>query len=320
MAVPALQFYWLTGGFFLGMFFMYNLMPFRTNVQKAHGRHHARADTNPILKFGNPGPVADLLERTAYTASFNRKDRIPHWVGEHLTAQGIIKGDGVTRDSSSFVGDPAIPALFRITTKDYTYSGYDRGHMAPAGDAGATQAGLDQTFLLTNIAPQVGVGFNRQYWAYLETFVRDLTKNYTDVYVYTGPLFLPTVDNAAGTTGSSAEYAFAGAKVTFGDEGIQKRATSNSNKYTMTYKVIGDTTANVAVPTHFFKIVLSVKDGKYTLGAFVLPNQAIDNSVPLTSFQVDLQAIEKASGLLFFDTLDRSTFLKLCDAVSCVVK
>lgn len=258
-----------------------------------------------------------MLERTAYTASFNRKDRIPHWVGEHLTAAGIIKGDGVTRDSSSFVGDPAIPALFRITTKDYTYSGYDRGHMAPAGDAGATQAGLDQTFLLSNIAPQVGVGFNRQYWAYLETFCRELTKNYTDVYVYTGPLFLPTVDSNNATT---TEFAFASAKIEFGDNGIKARATSNSNKYTMTYKVIGDTTANVAVPTHFFKIVLSVKEGKYTLGAFVLPNQAIDNSVPLTNFQVDLQAIEKASGLLFFDALDRSTFLKLCDAVSCVVK
>lgn len=63
MAIPTLQFYWLTGGFFLGMFFMYNLMPFRTNVQKAHGRLHARADTNEILKFGNPGKVLKVFIR-----------------------------------------------------------------------------------------------------------------------------------------------------------------------------------------------------------------------------------------------------------------
>lgn len=258
-----------------------------------------------------------MLERTAYTVSYNRKDRIPHWVGEHLTAAGIVKGDGVTRDGSSFVDDPAIPALFRAYTKDYTYSGYDRGHMAPAGDAGATQAGLDQTFLISNIAPQVGVGFNRQYWAYLEAFCRDLTQNYTDVFVYTGPLFLPTVDSNATTTA----FAFADVKVEFGEQGIKATTTekSNSNKYTMQYKVIGDTTANVAVPTHFFKIVLLIKDSKYTLGAFVLPNQVIANSVPLSNFQVNLQAIEKASGLLFFQTLDRTTFLNLCDIVSCVV-
>lgn len=52
--------------------------------------------------------------------------------------------------------------MFRAYPNDYTNSGYDRGHMAPAGDAVASQAGMDETFLLTNIAPQIGPGFNRQ--------------------------------------------------------------------------------------------------------------------------------------------------------------
>ncbi|GAA5812788.1 hypothetical protein MFLAVUS_006246 [Mucor flavus] len=309
MGLPTLQISWLTGGFFLGMFFMYNLIPVRNHVQTRH--LHSRAEENSILKFGNPGPVVDLFERTAYTASYNRKDRIPHWVGEHLTEQGIIKGEGVSRDKSTFKDDKDLPALFRAYTKDYTLSGYDRGHMAPAADASATQEGLDQTFLLSNIAPQVGAGFNRQYWAYLEAFCRDMTKNYTDVFVYSGPLFLPQLVTSNG---------LANATIEFTKEGVIKTTKSNQSKYRIEYNVIGDTSPNVAVPTHFFKVLLLVKDNQYTMGAFVLPNQVIANQTPLSQFQVDLQAVEKASGLLFFEKLDRKTFLNLCDMVSCIVK
>lgn len=44
---------------------------------------------------------------------------------------------------------------------------------------------MDETFYLSNIAPQVGDGFNRHYWAYLEDFCRRLTSNFEDVYVFT---------------------------------------------------------------------------------------------------------------------------------------
>ena len=50
---------------------------------------------------------------------------------------------------------------------------------------------MDDTFYLTNMSPQVGAGFNRNYWARLEQFVRRLTAVYKDVYVLTGPLWLP---------------------------------------------------------------------------------------------------------------------------------
>lgn len=50
---------------------------------------------------------------------------------------------------------------------------------------------MDQTFLLSNIAPQVGEGFNRNYWAHTEDFVRKLTGKFDDVWVFTVPLYLP---------------------------------------------------------------------------------------------------------------------------------
>jgi endonuclease G, mitochondrial len=125
----------------------------------------------------------------------------------------LTTGEGVNRNKSSFREDPDIPLMFRALLKDYVRSGYDRGHQAPAADATYTQIAMDETFLLSNMAPQVGVGFNRgckctfigcsiygyiliilfnrEDWAYLEEFVRSLVEIYPDVWVWTGELFLP---------------------------------------------------------------------------------------------------------------------------------
>ncbi|KAI8143951.1 hypothetical protein BJV82DRAFT_609999 [Fennellomyces sp. T-0311] len=260
------------------------------------------ADAGGVLKFGNPGPVHDLLERQQYVASYDRRNRIAHWVGEHLTEESLKAGENVDRDKSSFKEDGSIPTMFRALLKDYTGSGYDRGHMAPAADALASQDAMDETFLLTNMAPQVGIGFNRHYWAYLEGFVRDLTKNYTDVYVYTGPLFIPK------RISSDNEYF-----------DIEQDDVSASSKptYHIEYPLLG-AVPNVAVPTHFYKIVLVSSTGSdYLLAAFVLPNQSIKSDTPLTDFEVELSSVERLSGLQFFENLDRQSLGKLCEQNSC---
>lgn len=79
----------------------------------------------------------------------------------------------------------------RSENTDYKGSGYDRGHLAAAGNHKVEQKHVEQTFFLSNMAPQVGVGFNRDSWNKLEKHVRKLTNVYKDVYVCTGPLYLP---------------------------------------------------------------------------------------------------------------------------------
>lgn len=69
---------------------------------------------------------------------------------------------------------------------------------------------------------------------------------------------------------------------------------------------------HVAVPTHFYKIVLAESaDGQLDLEAYVMPNQVIDNETPLTVFQVPPESIERAAGLLFFDRISRSKLAKI---------
>jgi endonuclease G len=159
--------------------------------------------------------------------------------------------------------------------------------MAPAADNNSSQKALDETFLLTNMAPQ-DPGFNRGYWAHVENFVRSLTRHFDNVYVITGPLYLPEKD-------------------------------LSNEKYYVKYEVIG-TPPNIAVPTHFFKVILAIKNDVYSVGAFVLPNKAIDHHSSLTDFLSPIEAVQKAAGTIFFPDLDiNHKAQKLCSQVSCQI-
>jgi endonuclease G len=63
---------------------------------------------------------------------------------------------------------------------------------APAANHKASAETMLETFALSNISPQVGRGFNRDYWARFERFVHLLTRSCSDVFIVTGPLYLPT--------------------------------------------------------------------------------------------------------------------------------
>ncbi|KAG6874328.1 hypothetical protein C0995_001553 [Termitomyces sp. Mi166 len=249
-----------------------------------------------ILKYGNPGPISDTLVRQAYITAYDRRLRHPAWTAEHLTQASLKSGkgsnEGGDRSKSNFIEDESLPGLFRARLKDYFRSGYDRGHMVPAADAKFSQEAMDETFLLSNIAPQVGDGFNRHYWAYLEDWCRRLTGSFQDVYIFTVPLYLPRQDS--------------------------------DGKWRVTHEVIGSP-PNVAVPTHFAKVVLTsqpVSPSKpdvldISTGAFVLPNAIIPDEVPLESFVVPVDAVERAAGLTFFSDEIKAHSHHICKSTKC---
>ncbi|TFK25030.1 mitochondrial nuclease [Coprinopsis marcescibilis] len=248
----------------------------------------------PALKNGNPGPISDLLVRRAYVAAYDRRLRHPAWTAEHVT-KALLTPDSsgqVNREKSTFVEDDEVPAQFRAHLKDYFRSGYDRGHMVPAADAKSSQEAMNETFLLSNIAPQVGDGFNRHYWAYLENWCRGLTNNFKDVYIFTVPLYLPKLEA--------------------------------DGKWRVTHEVIGSP-PNIAVPTHFAKVVLTSKPSspstpdipELSLGAFVLPNAVIKDEAPLESFIVPVEAVERAAGLTLFSDAIKSNSKHICRSTKC---
>jgi len=249
----------------------------------------APVDPNGLFQYGFPGPVADLRPATSLTSSFDRRTRNPSWVAEHITPYSLSHPSG-DRKNSVFAEDLSIPEKFRAKLKDYYRSGYDRGHQVPAADAKWSQEAMDDTFALSNMCPQVGDGFNRDYWAHFEDFCRRLTARYPSVRIVTGPLYLPRRDPADG-------------------------------KWRVSYEVIGNP-PNVAVPTHFYKVIFG-EDGRVggdvALGAFVLPNTPISNDKPLQDFEVPVEAVERASGLEFATKLPDTRRKSLCKEVSCSI-
>lgn len=116
-----------------------------------------------IMKFGFPS-LDNIRSFDDYILSYDRKTRTANWVFEHLTAEHVKHNSEVDRSKSDFKADESIHPFFRAENSDYRKSGYDRGHLAAAGNHKRHQKHLDQTFFLSNISPQVGKGFNRDSW------------------------------------------------------------------------------------------------------------------------------------------------------------
>ena len=75
-----------------------------------------------------------------------------------------------------------IPQHLRAILADYRGKGFDRGHMAPAADHRSSPEAMADTFFMTNMCPQCPE-LNRGYWAKFDKYVRDLTKDHSNVYV-----------------------------------------------------------------------------------------------------------------------------------------
>jgi endonuclease G len=193
---------------------------------------------------------------------------------------------GHAERTDDFRPDPQLPEGARAELADYAGSGYDRGHMAPAAAFKRSAEAMSRTFLLSNMAPQTA-SLNRELWRLLEDEVRELASAASSIWVFTGSLFLD-------------ENGFPTEPDTF----------------------IGDN--RVAVPTHFYKVILAADgaggaygasrtavSGALELFAFVMANQMEQLSGTPGDYLVSVDLVEFFSGLDFFSALSDSTEVAL---------
>ena len=95
---------------------------------------------------------------------------------------GKVKRSGITFHADEDVPEP------RVDTYDYMRSGFDRGHMCPAGDNRWSQLAMEQSFLMTNVCPQ-NPALNSGLWNTIEVQCREWAKRYGDVYIVCGPIY-----------------------------------------------------------------------------------------------------------------------------------
>lgn len=135
-----------------------------------------------------------VVSHSYYTVGYNSDAKNPEWVAYQLTKKEVLDKDyertGDFRPDTKVSSGTALP-------EDYRGTGYDRGHLIPAADRAFSMQAMSETFLMSNMSPQVP-GFNRGIWKELEQNVRDWARKNDKLYVVTGPVL---AQRAKGTIG-----------------------------------------------------------------------------------------------------------------------
>jgi len=270
-----------------------------------------------ILRFG--APVEGLGQPLVYSnhvLSYDAARRVPRWVAEHLSREVAARPPVASRKGVNFGPDPQVALRFASHNKDYWGSGWSRGHMAPAGNNKHCQASMGDTFYLTNIVPQ-DLDNNGNYWNRLEIWCRGLTAKYQDVWVTSGPLWLPEGPPKTKTEEVEVKEEKKDVKDEEKQEGKRRRVRPpRPPTKRVTYPVIGRN--EVAVPTHLYKVVVAYDPSLATplLAAFVVPNRPVQDT-HLTEFAVELEELEHHAGLTFHPALARGELGSLCRDEGC---
>lgn len=130
-----------------------------------------------------------LVQHTHFTLSYSEADEQAEWVAYQLARtelQSMAERDDNFREDPKVLSGSASP-------DDYRRSGYDRGHLAPAGDMGFSEDAMSESFYMSNMSPQ-DRAFNRGIWRTLEGQTRDWAAENGNLYVVTGGVLTEKIE------------------------------------------------------------------------------------------------------------------------------
>lgn len=139
----------------------------------------SKTDTNEY--FLPTSTTGQIVHHDGYSLSYNEKHEQAEWVAYELKKTHL---SSTNHKRPYFEIDKAVKTG-AASWRNYKNSGYDRGHLCPAGDRRYTKEAHDETFLTSNISPQEHQ-FNSGIWNTLEQKVRYWARKYDGVFVVTG--------------------------------------------------------------------------------------------------------------------------------------
>ena len=213
------------------------------------------------LRMADP-PAWQVICHAGQIVAFNPKQNVSDWAAFRLRREDL-KNPKVER-KDNFRPDPEVPTANQVVHADYTHSGYDRGHLAPAAAMKWSKEAMDDSFYMTNIAPQVGSGFNQHIWKSLEQKMRQWACKRGTLYVVTGPLY---------------------------ERGSTEQISDDLDK-----NGVDDNGILVDVPSHFFKFAFD-PNAVETI-AFILENRKL-KTADLPKYLTSIDEIEARSRLDF---------------------
>ncbi len=142
-----------------------------------------KEDNPPKLSFFYlpTSTTGTIITHNHYSLSYSEKHEQAEWVAYHLKKEHLSSNDF---KRPFFEVDKRVSTL-SADWRNYKKSGYDRGHLCPAGDRRFSYKAFEETFLTSNVTPQ-NHEFNSGIWNDLERKVRYWAKLYNGVYVVTG--------------------------------------------------------------------------------------------------------------------------------------
>lgn len=219
---------------------------------------------------------------------WNAAMRHSSWVA--FSFDSTTSQDNVKR-GDAWGWDPLIPVeLGKVIEDDHKSDGYDKGHLCASEDRVYCKEANDQTFLYSNISPQIG-SFNQKYWAKLEALIQKWgrsTQNgvYDKVYVAKGGTINKLLKDWTGK-----QKANDGLYPTADADGKSNPKSKNG----------------LVVPAYYYMAILAEKDGKFQAIGFLVPHS---EDLPAKPTTADLQAytcsiahLEEQTGIDFFCNL-----------------
>lgn len=160
----------------------------------------------------------EMIIHNYYKLCYSEKHEQAIWLSYFLT-KSMSETNNAKR-KNNFYPDALVSGGSAFPV-DYKNSGYDRGHLCPAGDMNFSELAMNESFYMSNISPQVPA-FNRGMWSMLEEKIRQWAVADSQLYIITGGLLhdsLPVI----GITNkiSVPEYFY---KVVLDNEGAEKKA------------------------------------------------------------------------------------------------
>jgi endonuclease G len=132
------------------------------------------------------GSNGQLVHHDYYSLSYIEEYEQAEWVAYELT-KSSIQVPNVPR-SSRYNPDYEVKTRSAFH-RDYSNSGFTRGHLAPAGDMAFNEKAMEQSFFMSNMSPQKRK-FNNGIWRELEEQTRDWAYKNKKLYIVTGPVLI----------------------------------------------------------------------------------------------------------------------------------
>ena len=117
-----------------------------------------------------------------YSLLYSENHEQPYWVRYVITKENIE--NSIVERKDNFRMDPSVVSI-SASLADYRKSGYDRGHLCPAGDMKFSKLAMSESFYMSNMSPQ-HPSLNRGRWKQLESMVRKWALKYDSTIIYCG--------------------------------------------------------------------------------------------------------------------------------------